>query len=35
MKRRLLLLASTLLLPVAARADDWQTIVAPDLKFRL
>jgi len=35
MKRRLLL-ASALLLPVAARADDeWQTIVAPDLKFRL
>jgi hypothetical protein len=38
MKRRLLL-ASALVLPVAApvvaRADDWQTIVAPDLKFRL
>lgn len=36
MKRRLLL-ASALVLPVAARAqsDDWQTIVAPDLRFRL
>ena len=36
MRRRVLLLAP-LLVPVAARAqsDDWQTIVAPDLRFRL
>jgi hypothetical protein len=40
MKRRLLL-ASTLVLPVAvpvparAQSDEWQTIVAPDLRFRL
>ena len=36
MKRRFLL-ASLLVLPTAARAqaDEWQTIVAPDLRFRL
>ena len=36
MKRRFLL-ASLLVLPAAARAqaDEWQTIVAPDLRFRL
>ena len=40
MKRRLLL-ASALVLPVAApvavwaQSDEWQTIVAPDLRFRL
>ena len=36
MKRRVLL-ASLLVLPTAARAqaDEWQTIVAPDLRFRL
>ena len=36
MKRRVLL-ASLLVLPAAARAqaDEWQTIVAPDLRFRL
>lgn len=36
MKRRLLL-ASAVVLPAAARAqsDGWQTIVAPDLRFRL
>jgi hypothetical protein len=38
MKRRRLLLASSLLvLPAVARAqsDDWETVVAPDLRFRL
>jgi hypothetical protein len=37
MKRRFLLVSSLLVLPAVARAqsDEWQTVVAPDLRFRL
>lgn len=37
MRRRLILFATSALLPLAALAqgDDWQTVVAPDLRFRL